>query len=695
MFYSHEILTSPEHGVATIWLVATLGSRSITRRVNRKAILEVDVPEACRVIVNPQAPMALRLQGNLLYGVSRVYHQQCGYTLLDAQAMHDKMLSMLKMLPGGGLDPQAGKTKPSSLLIPYDPSFMPETNLPGLNIDFSLLDITVGENMSQKANLWAKSPPTSNSSASRLSINLDLGSDDILRDGDGDILDIVNEGAMAMSTRKRSLFGMEAQGILGNEEGVLLQPDFEFDENGAIVEFDASHLSPRKRRKFSAHQQQADDDFVVLGHNEDTMDVTADVAFVRDRDGDIEMTKLDNAAMHEQQIIDPGEEPLDQSLNQTQNQSVEDELLEPVIQRQVRHRTRIIKYIDPDTTTTVRNSDLAQWNNEYTSNMAYASYQKQQNKIQTTSKKNAAFYVYGQGIGSVGNGLGQNKHDHPLKCFSGISLFNSLCEESEQLTTPKKPGRPSKDPDPDTEVETDTEVARTRNGGPGAQNGRMNSLDIEIGRHAPSSLLDEHSSLMPWNITASAQSSRIARLGSLSDLSAKLGEPSLLRNSHSRRLTSASPLAGRGYASERQGSLYLLGDDGLGLGGDFFNEDLEITRYLEGELAPDNESIQALSRRVSAIQRVAGELDQESLNFFEFIQEKMEVSEGRELEMRFSELLSPESTSRVVATQGLMNVLTLATKGVLRVRQEKYRDGGVEVERFGERYQYGEIFMRM
>lgn len=45
------------------------------------------------------------------YGVSRVYDQQCGYTLLDAQAMHDKMISMLKLLPGGGLDPHAGKTK--------------------------------------------------------------------------------------------------------------------------------------------------------------------------------------------------------------------------------------------------------------------------------------------------------------------------------------------------------------------------------------------------------------------------------------------------------------------------------------------------------------------------------------------------------------------------------------------------------
>ncbi|KAH8431524.1 Rad21/Rec8 N-terminal domain-containing protein [Aspergillus melleus] len=67
MFYSHEILTSPEHGVATIWLVATLGPRSITKKLNRKAILDVDVPKACKVIMDPAAPMALRLQGNLLW----------------------------------------------------------------------------------------------------------------------------------------------------------------------------------------------------------------------------------------------------------------------------------------------------------------------------------------------------------------------------------------------------------------------------------------------------------------------------------------------------------------------------------------------------------------------------------------------------------------------------------------------------
>lgn len=47
-------------------LVATLGSKSNLKKVNRKAILEVDVPKTCDVIINPEAPMALRLQSNLL-----------------------------------------------------------------------------------------------------------------------------------------------------------------------------------------------------------------------------------------------------------------------------------------------------------------------------------------------------------------------------------------------------------------------------------------------------------------------------------------------------------------------------------------------------------------------------------------------------------------------------------------------------
>jgi len=51
-------------------LVATLGIKSNSKKINRKAILEVDVPKACRTIIDPVAPMALRLQGNLLCVIS-------------------------------------------------------------------------------------------------------------------------------------------------------------------------------------------------------------------------------------------------------------------------------------------------------------------------------------------------------------------------------------------------------------------------------------------------------------------------------------------------------------------------------------------------------------------------------------------------------------------------------------------------
>ena len=52
-------------------LVATLGSKSKLKKVTRKAILDVNVPKACDKITNKDAPLALRLQGSLLYMASR------------------------------------------------------------------------------------------------------------------------------------------------------------------------------------------------------------------------------------------------------------------------------------------------------------------------------------------------------------------------------------------------------------------------------------------------------------------------------------------------------------------------------------------------------------------------------------------------------------------------------------------------
>lgn len=87
MFYSHEILTKREYGVAIVWydpplsirstkftlvrLVATLGSKGTIYKVARKDILAVKIPKACETVVRPKVPLALRLQSNLLWGIAR------------------------------------------------------------------------------------------------------------------------------------------------------------------------------------------------------------------------------------------------------------------------------------------------------------------------------------------------------------------------------------------------------------------------------------------------------------------------------------------------------------------------------------------------------------------------------------------------------------------------------------------------
>lgn len=228
---------------------------------------------------------------------------------------------------------------------------------------------------------------------------------------------------------------------------------------------------------------------------------------------------------------------------------------------------------------------------------------------------------------------------------------------------------------------------------------------------------------MPWNITASVQSSQhgsvaaniFRGLGSAGDFSSHgFGEPSGL-GAHRSRLTSASPLAGRGYPPEIEG-LPGFTDDDL--------EDFDLSHYFQTEFHADNyanamdidttgpnkgkEPIRnpplPLRDRVKQ-----SNLDQDSLNFLDFSLKKIEElamnptddnhthtitpSSIQLTGLAFSTLLPRKKTSRAVATHGLAHTLALATKGILSVRQEDYKD--LSTEEYGARYEYGEIFLRL
>ena len=72
------------------------------------------------------------------------------------------------------------------------------------------------------------------------------------------------------------------------------------------------------------------------------------------------------------------------------------------------------------------NADLAHWNTNYLSNMAEATKIKRQHKAIALAKKNAAFWVLGQGIAGVGISLGDDRVPNPLAIFSGQALFVAL-----------------------------------------------------------------------------------------------------------------------------------------------------------------------------------------------------------------------------------------------------------------------------
>lgn len=110
----HLFLAPSKHPPLTHYrLVANLGHNTVNRKLTRRVIEGVNVPQACDTIERPPgAPIALRLQGSLLYGVSGVYSKHGAYLLDDTQKMWTSMRTFSRHKSDANLlDPNAGKAK--------------------------------------------------------------------------------------------------------------------------------------------------------------------------------------------------------------------------------------------------------------------------------------------------------------------------------------------------------------------------------------------------------------------------------------------------------------------------------------------------------------------------------------------------------------------------------------------------------
>ncbi|KAK4569561.1 R8 protein [Recurvomyces mirabilis] len=653
MFYSHEVLTSRKYGVATVWLVATLGSKSTLKRVSRKAILDVDVQRACGTIIEPDAPMALRLQSNLLYGVARVYSQQCGYVLADAETAKNNMRAMCKALQSSGLEPEGQhKGRADQLVLPDDPNFLLDLNLLPLVPDQLNFDLSTNLEDSQRSALSPyNSQLTSDSRQTLPGIEIPGRSSSLMGGPVGG-----NSGSF--SIRGDSGAGRRAPMPLEDDLGFVIDADGTMHFSDAPVRQSAGAISAGSGRRG------LDDG----GQNQEMPYRPDDDGFMPVLDDDFQ--------------LGPNVQPFSHRTNeQSREQEVSSETVTAVAP--ARHRRRPeAKVLMPDLTMELRNGDLASWNTDYIVNMHDAMRQKHAARALVLAKENAKVWVLGAadfGAFSQSDMLMRG----PLGMFSGAKLLEALTG-FDLLGVGGKRGR-------DPQDEGDQGVRKRSRGQEPSSDEQGRGIffnddgyvpmigddytGVEQGREAPTPLDDRQiSSLFPWNQSTGSR----RPTGHLTSVSlAGPGQAGGLSRRGS-KLLSASPLMGRGppgaALEDLQQALY---SDQAG------GEDVIMTGLDDFELYGPAAQVDTQTAAQSQWQRSI--LDGESVNFLGFVQaaiveadndrdaaspgdEEDEVLKGS---VDFETLLPPESNTRIVAAQGLLHVLALGTKNLLQVEQHE------------------------
>ena len=131
MFYSETLLakTGP---LARVWL-----SANVERKLSKSHVLSSNIGDSVHAIVDRgQAPLALRLSGQLLLGVVRIYSRKARYLLDDC---NEAILKIKMAFRPGNVDLPANQTHTASAAALNLPDVLTEVDLLGLGPDPALL----------------------------------------------------------------------------------------------------------------------------------------------------------------------------------------------------------------------------------------------------------------------------------------------------------------------------------------------------------------------------------------------------------------------------------------------------------------------------------------------------------------------------------------------------------------------------
>ncbi|KAI5809884.1 Rec8 like protein-domain-containing protein [Peziza echinospora] len=699
MFYSTEILTERKYGVATVWLVATLGQKSRHLRVQRKDILSVDVPKACGTIINPEVPFALRLQSSLLYGVTKCFSQQYHYFLQDVTHVHTCVRRTYSSTTANpellNLTATATKTRDNQLVLADDPAFLPDIDPRGLedivDLDIQILRIDDDSMLGSASHTQSSSGP--GSVASRKSLTFQRG---------------------APNTQvSSSSAGIASPAIgIGNykyDEELPPPLDFEFGGDGDAIYNDSVNVNdmlstpirPVKaatRHAKEGRERLESDSFAIgqvendhegalqrrmsLGDRDDIADFQEDVM-----DVDTEQHTAHGQALLAQDdsmlALDDPDVPFE---NDEENVTPKKE--------EGKKRGRPRKLILTDESTQLKRATLAQWNEEYCRRMDEERKKKEAHKRVNIMKDNAKNMMTNWGIG------GELRNPILKMAFSGKALiekFNLLKAGKNTASGVKRPAMDDAEEgrrvrpraEDDNLLGDDFEAAL-----------HFNEDSLEVARNEPSAMADEsRASIMPWDMF-SVKGSQLGRnaqsLRSSSSVGGELMMSGGSRGLHSSRIDtgslpgrgrriSASPLADRGRFS-------VLEEDSWD-SGQFGTEDED--RYL-GSAEPQAqgdagfqdsfEFFGPAARTDTAMAETAefleAQLENEAHNFLSFVRTKATQSagEGQDLHaITFMELIPPAKNTNIVATQAFLQTLTLAKMGLIVIKQEPEFDSVIHI----------------
>jgi hypothetical protein len=485
-------------------------------------------------------------------------------------------------------------------------------------------------------------------------------------------------------------------------QGLLDDLDFEFDADGGMVDVNADELERRRTDVNFPGVRHLESDSAASGRvrreHEDAL-AALSASERLDNDGDFIMQMDDDMRL----LPDAEAFPTGPRINlrvQEESSMESSSISAEVPMKKRKYKPKAQRVIsDMKDEVEIRNSEFKDWQKNYVNSMSIARQGNHQNRTKNHAKNNGNIFVWGNGIGGIGKIIcSAGNVLHPLDIFCGEKL-------KELVTGVEIPASPSSKRTHSAFGGEDDEAARNVRARhdwephlarAAEDGGFLTNFDddmmpppddttaAELGREAFSPMADHHSSAMPWNISTSLNS---FRLGSSSLPRGPSRQSSILLGRPGSRLTSASPLLGRGR---------------------IFDEDEANRTHLSPSRDEDSTSVIGAdefeafgpsaavdTQTAQNSQWIAEALETESFNFLEFVrasaaeaseamedQETKDADDGEEEDTKkwvgFEALFPPRENYRIVAAQAFYHVLSLATKNLLSVRQEE----GGEVRMF-------------